>query len=144
MMLGALARHLVVILPTRTGTSAFAALAAVLLTSVPAAQATFPGPDGAIAYIGRDELGNANVYAVRPDGTGSAALTLYCKGPLDSIGALPVNPDWAAGGSRLAFSRQSTQSIEVVGRNGEEPRPLTRADNDPAWDATGARVAFTG
>jgi Tol biopolymer transport system component len=106
----------------------FVVIAAVLgLLTVPAyAQATFPGLNGAIAFVS-----GGDIWTVNPDGSGMTQVT---SGPEDDGG-----PAWSADGSTIAFSRADgggRADIWLV-RPGGLPVRLTDtpsfAERLPAW-----------
>src|SRR5437870_3680982 len=68
------------------------------------AQATFPGPNGRIAFDGT--VGNtAQIFSVEPDGTGLQQLTHVAHG------GLAFGPGWSADSTRIAFSRHGKNDL---------------------------------
>src|SRR5262245_49442456 len=61
---------------------------------VPAAHATSPGHNGAIAF-GMDLGDGAQIYTIQPDGSGLTQLT--------SVDGSVGSPDWSPDGTRIAF-----------------------------------------
>jgi Tol biopolymer transport system component len=108
------------------------ALAAAMLA--PAADATFPGPNGKIAF----ERGG-NVWVMNPNGTGQVRLT--------SSGTAR-NPQWSPDGRRSAYDQASAttaRDIWVMDPNGSARfRVTTHVKNeyDPAWSPDGRWLAF--
>jgi WD40 repeat protein len=119
--------------------------ASLLLAIVPAAQATFPGQNGKIAF---DDLpGGAGVFTINPDGSGQ---TLVAPGAFW--------PAWSSDGGRLAYfaSRpQVNDGLNVANADGSG-RVLVRAATlsagpdssredlfkEPAWSPDGGTIAY--
>jgi Tol biopolymer transport system component len=72
-----------------------AAAAALVMIAAPAAQATFPGPNGRIAFV---DFNSEQVYAVNPDG--SALVQLTHTDP----GRATDHPSWSADSEQLLFT----------------------------------------
>jgi TolB protein len=124
-----------------------AGLALLLLGSAwpTSAQATFPGQNGKIAFLGFTAAGGG-VHVVEPDGTGQA---LVVSGGQD--------PAWSADGSRLAYfdytrfpgalsvadSDGSGQSEVRVGSFSSQPF-FSNEDRfrEPAWSRDGGTIAY--
>ena len=80
---------------------AIAAALATALAVLPAgaAQATFPGENGKIAFSGRMATDTSNeIYTINPDGTDLTRLT-------DSPGE-DTDPTWSPDGTKLAFASE--------------------------------------
>ena len=111
-----------------------AAVCLAVLMVVPA-NATFPGPNGKIAF----ERGG-NIWVMSPNGTGLVRLT--------SSGTA-ANPQWSADGKKIAYDqRSSTTGLDlwVMNANGANKYRVTkhlRSESDPAWSPNGAWLAFT-
>src|SRR4051794_611576 len=73
--------------------SAVMALAALGAAS---AQATFPGPNGRIAF---EDFNRGQVFAVNPDGSGLAQLTHTGQRMIADF------PSWSPNGERILFSK---------------------------------------
>ena len=71
------------------------AIAALVALGGTSAEATYPGPNGRIAF---SDYVSAQIYAVNPDGSGLAQLT-----DLDSHHAAD-HPSWSADGTRILFN----------------------------------------
>jgi dipeptidyl aminopeptidase/acylaminoacyl peptidase len=140
------------------------ALTVGLLAALPtAADATYPGRNGRIAYEGggSDQTHTAfGVYSVRPDGTGqrlilrnapfSPHLGVYLTGPIYS------QPAYAPRGARIAFVSSSPSalgpdrligSIGIARSDGSQRRELITAGpygsvSSPQWAPDGRAIVF--
>lgn len=92
----------------------------------PAAQATFPGKNGKIAFDG----GDGNIYSVRPDGSGLSVLI---------PGA--AHPVWSADGTKIAFVDPS-QGLSIANADGSDRRSLGAEDFTPcgSWSPDSSKV----
>jgi Tol biopolymer transport system component len=111
-----------------------------LISIVPAAQATFPGENGKIAFAG-NQTGDYEIYSINPDGTGLTRLT-------DFPGFNDVWPAWSPDGKRIAFStRRPPESREIYVMNADGSG-LTRLTNNtaidsvPSWSPDGEKILF--
>jgi TolB protein len=125
----------------RAGALVLAALGAVV-TLTPAAQATFPGANGKIAFVRTDASNpfNRDLWTMSPDGANQTNLTA------DSP-ALDVLPDWSRDGKRIAFmsSRNGNFEIYAMGADGSSQTRLTdnpAADVDPSFAPNGLQIVF--
>ena len=114
-----------------------------LCAFVPGAHATFPGPDGRLAWSDR-ALFSAQV--------GPAPAFLDQLTPTPQVGFQDVAPAWSPKGSRIAFARgefssgrRLTTDIWVMKADGTDAVQLTHngASTDPAWSPDGAQIAYT-
>jgi Tol biopolymer transport system component len=134
-----------------------ARLIAVLATIVslgavaPAAQATFPGKNGKIAFSVFHEnpalgFGNDDIYTVDPDGTGVTNLT-------SSTARSESLPAWSADGTRIAFYSRHEPSSEdhtsdgiwIMNADGSEPHLVLAAavyGGTLTWSPDGRKIAF--
>jgi Tol biopolymer transport system component len=113
----------------------------VALAATPAAAGSFPGRNGAIAFVS-DRLGANNLYLVEPDGSAVQELT-HSFAP---VADLQVSSDRR----RVVFTRiEQFESTEVwvstIG--GLDPRRLVvgrelTSNSEPTWSPDGRRVAF--
>lgn len=101
--------------------------------------------EGRIAYAedsaptASGDIGNIDIYVVRPSGLGRTRLT--------SHSAIDRDPSWSPDGSRIVFTtdRDGNDEIYVMNSDGSNPVRLTddaAADNQPAWSPDGTRIAF--
>ena len=119
-------------------------VAAALL--VPAAEATFPGRNGLIAFSSavRNRDGKIEIQVMRADGSGRRTLTHSLADDL--------SPAWSPDGTRIAFHRvlyygdgRFNIEIFVMRADGRNVRRLTNHfgdDQDPAWSPDGRSIAF--
>lgn len=117
-------------------------LVGVLITTVEAAQATFHGKNGKIAFAG-NATGNYEIYSINPDGTGLTNLT---NNP-----ASDVLPAWSPDGTKIAFSSRfrpgdTSREIYVMNADGSGQQRLTNNaafDSVPSWSPDGSKIIFT-
>ena len=100
----------------------------------PAAQATFPGDDGRIAFVRA-----GNIWVMDPDGTEQRQLTAY---------GVDAHPRWSADGRMLAFDRSTDGGgdIWVIPWIGAAPYRVTKHEADdrsPAWSPDGRWLVFS-
>ena len=123
----------------------FTAVVAVL-SFVPAAQASFPGQNGKIAFTASDGV-FFNVHTINPDGS-----------DLRQVAARAEYPAWSADGRRLAYfldSFDANRGLTVADADGSGPvtiRPAAyRADQtssreqtlvEAAWSPDGGTIAY--
>lgn len=117
-----------------------------LALAVPAAEATFPGRSGLVAFSSavRNRDGKIEIQVMRADGSGRRVLTHS----LADDGA----PAWSPDGTRIAFHRvlnygDGRFNIEIflMRADGRDVRQLTNHigdDRDPAWSPDGRSIAF--
>ena len=90
---------------------------------------------------------NAELYVVRPNGTGLKRLT-FTKGDVETLGDDGF-PAWSPDGRRIAFTSNRTQDNEiwVMRADGKGQRRLAgfagRDDLFPTWSQDGGRLAFS-
>jgi Tol biopolymer transport system component len=113
----------------------FLAVAAFIaaLIAAPAAEATYHGANGKIAFLRSGETNS--IWVMNPDGSGAAPLT-----DGDS-------PSWSADGAKLAFGCPPPNNDNVCTANadgsGVHVVPATEVwpQNDPTWSPDGQRLA---
>jgi Tol biopolymer transport system component len=105
-------------------------------------QTAFSGtalPSGRIAFVSTRD-GNAEIYVIRPDGSGLTRLT--------SNPATDGGPALAPDGTKIAFhsNRDGNSEIYVMNSNGSGLRRVSNHpanDSLPSWSPDGAWIAFT-
>ena len=107
-------------------------------------------PDGRIVFMRPGTIGEYDLWAVRPNGTGLRRLTESPANRSD------YNPTWAPDGSVVLFERRkldeskpgSDEALYEVDPRGAAFRQITHchgrcwSDAEPAWSASGKRIAF--
>jgi len=106
---------------------------AASMTVAPAAQATFAGAPGRIAFVKAGDI-----YTVRPDGTGTRRLTRTGDN---------ARPAWNASGTRLAFdsARSGNRDVYVMNADGSRVVQITKRETSeaaPSWSPNGSDLAF--
>src|SRR6185436_3461991 len=115
-------------------TTVVLSLAAMALA--PAAQATFPGGNGKIAFAR-----SGDIWTMNPDGTGQVNLT--------NDAVVQSSPAWSADGNRIAFDEAGpsfTYKIGTMLADGSNRTPLVgpfSQNVDPAWSPDGTRIVYT-
>ena len=119
----------------RTGVSTFAlscaAVVAILLGAASNASATFPGANGALAFV--REGHHRGIYVLE-----NFSLTRLTGGEA-------YRPRWSPDGSRIVFQRFSGghSDVFVMNADGSNVQQLTvRTGFQPAWSPDGGRVVF--
>lgn len=113
---------------------ALAALAAVLLCPA-AGQASFPGANGKIAFIG------GHLSTINPDGSGESTV--------DIGGCGGIYPAWSPDGSKLAFGGCAAGTIAVANADGSgvhvvaSPECYQCYKEVPSWSPDGTRILYT-
>jgi hypothetical protein len=127
----------------------FAAVLALLGASVSVialqgvSQATFPGSNGAIAYVCNPSGARTEICVANVDGTNQRQLTVG-----ETFGN--DRPAWSPDGSKIAFERrQSSQccatDIYVMNANGNNVLQVTNTpatESGPAWSPDGSKLIF--
>ena len=104
-------------------------------------------PDGdAIAFV-RDDLGNNDIYLIKPeddeDWRGEIVEERWLNSPDEEH-----SPAWAPDGDTLAFVSDREGNLEIYTANANEDAPPERltineaSDTDPVWSPDGERIAF--
>lgn len=109
-------------------------LLAAVSTGVPAAQATYPGQNGRLAFVK-----NFDIYTIQPDGSGLRRLTRTGDN---------ADPAWNAAGTKLAFDsgRAGNEDVYVMDADGSHVVQVTRRFSRevlPYWSPDGRQLAFT-
>ncbi len=114
------------------------------LLAPPAAEATFPGQNGKLAFL-RHVPPDFDVFVINPDGTGETNLTGSQTGSQE-------NPSWSPDGSKIAYARFVPNvggAIWVMNADGSakvEVAPhssSTGIAQGPAWSPDGSKIVFT-
>jgi Tol biopolymer transport system component len=81
------------------------------------ASATFPGPDGRIAFFDFD---TGQIFSINPDGTGLRQLT-HVTAP-----SVAAQPDWSPDGRQITFSSDLSGQprLYVMDRDGSHQQPV--------------------
>jgi Tol biopolymer transport system component len=84
--------------------------------------------------------GNAEIYVINYDGTGSTRLT--------ENSAADLEPAWSPDCARIAFTsdRDGNAEIYVMNADGSNPVRVTDnpgSDSQPTWSPDGSKIAFT-
>lgn len=95
--------------------------------------------NGVIAFSLRLD-GNEEIYVVEPEGSGLTRLTVDP--------AADRSPSWSPDGSRIVFSRTTSEGSDlwVMDADGANQVPLATAEEDetePAWSPDGSTIAYT-
>lgn len=86
-------------------------------------------PDGErIAFVSRPLMGDEEIYAVNPDGSGRRRLT-------DIPGADHWPPSWSPEGERIAFTSDGTEERGEIFVMNADGSGLTKLTDDPADDS---------
>jgi hypothetical protein len=115
-----------------TLTQTIAIAVAVVAVTPAAAQASFPGADGVIAYSVSDSA-QQGIWAVNPNTGGQRQLT---SGHDEA-------PSFSPSGNLLAFQRDTTagSTIFVAGADGSNAKPLV-SGSEPAFSPNGSQIVF--
>src|SRR4029450_7196974 len=105
-----------------------ALIAAAVLVFPAAAEATFPGANGKIAFE-RDN----DIWTMNPDGSGQVNLT-------NTASARETSPNWSADGTEIAFARDG--AIWIMNAGGSGQSQIVPPPNDP--NACGSGVTVLG
>lgn len=129
-------------MPTRLCFAHVLAVGVALLAASPAA-ATYPGPNGRIAF---EDYVSAQVFAVNPDGSGLVQLT-HTTGP-----TLAGEPAWSPNGKRLLFEKavfegDARQRLWTMHADGTHQRPLPMdgkqfLEHDAKYTPDGRSIVF--
>jgi TolB protein len=121
-----------------------------VLTLPGAAEATFPGENGRIAFSGCGPE-HCGVITVNADGSARTQIThnrftdTFCdRSGCYQVPGQDVGPHWSADGRQLTFSREG--DIYTVRADGSVLTQLTAThalEYDPAWSPDGRRITFT-
>jgi Tol biopolymer transport system component len=113
------------------------------LFAAPAAQATFPGTNGKLAFYAFN-FGNV-IETINSDGSGG--LTGIGGGPCKN-----QDPVWSPDGSRIAYAREfegctNDWDIAIMNADGTGSALVTGAgtgvpETDPTWSPDGTKIAF--
>jgi Tol biopolymer transport system component len=116
----------------------------------PAQQNATSANTGLIAFMRPGQVGEYDIWVVRPNGRALRRLTRAPAGRSD------YNPAWSPDGSRVLFERRKIdenatggdEALYAVGARGGSIRQVTHcqddcwSDNEGAWSADGNQIAF--
>ncbi len=132
-------------IPRKLGTASILGailLCSILILNLPAAQATFPGSNGKIAFHSERD-GNCipctEIYVMNADGSGQTRLT--------NNNAYDALPSWSPDGTKIAFhsKRDGNSEIYVMNADGSGQTRLTNnpaSDEFASWSPDGTKIAF--
>jgi TolB protein len=95
-------------------------LAAALFAVAPAAQATFPGANGKIAFSTDQNPNGSDIFTVNPDGSGETQLTHGEYGNAST-------PNWSPDGTKIVFNGDVSGMSQLYVMN---------------WDGSGGHLLF--
>ncbi|MDQ1444685.1 MAG: TolB protein [Acidimicrobiaceae bacterium] len=110
--------------------------------------ASFPGPNGKLAYsmqVTEGGSGQFKIFVQNPDGTGQVSLSV--------IPAQDFEPTWSPDGTRIAFAANvpsEGRQIGVMNSDGSGrvmitgPAAPQNGGDQPAWAPSGDKLAFAG
>ena len=109
------------------------------VTTPPPSPTAPPPVSSRIAFTSYRD-GNADIYAVNPDGSDLARLTSHSRDD--------THPAWSPDGTKIAFAsdRDRNWEIYVMNADGGGVLRLTQdpeVDSDPTWSPDGRQIAFT-
>jgi Tol biopolymer transport system component len=125
-----------------------AAVAATVVGAAPAAEATFPGERGPVAFerlVNLKDEDSTQIFSVARPGATVRKLTSRGNG---------FSPDYSPDGRRIVFERrfggESPDAIVTMGADGSSPSVVQTScmadpclgDNSPAWSPDGTRLVF--
>ena len=102
------------------------------------AEATFPGPNGKIAYA----VLNSGIYTINPGGGGKTKVT-------DTLMSGDAKPSYSPNGKRIAYSDYDGQDFEIYTINvggGGKTQVTNNNTHDfwPAYSPDGKKIAYSG
>ena len=102
------------------------------------AEATFPGPNGKIAY----SVLNSGIYTINPGGGGKSKVT-------DTLMSGDAKPSYSPNGKRIAYSDYDGNDFEIYTINvggGGKTQVTNNNTHDfwPAYSPDGTRIAYSG
>lgn len=140
-----------------TGLARVAAAVLVVAGTAPAAQAAFPGRNGAIGYAFRSASGDSGPFV---EGAGLAAKVVGREQEVDIVrcertdgaptsgdctGTAYQSPSFSADGRRIVFDAGEWLGLIGAGGAGLHLLPAVTADDgDPAFSPDGRRIVLTG
>jgi Tol biopolymer transport system component len=111
-----------------------------VVASGEAAHATFPAPNGSIAFAADAGSGSGSeIYSIRADGTGLRRLT--------HLAGDATHPDWSPSGRRITFAlarKDGSSHVMVMRADGRNLRDLTRSgfETQPSFTPDGRHLLF--
>lgn len=135
-------RKLTIVLVATVACATAVAVPLIAHATTPARPGTLAA--GSIAFMRPGEIGDYDLWAVRPSGSGLRRLT---KSPATQ---LDYNPDWSPDGSRVLFERRAEagDNLYTVEADGTGLHQLTDcsgdcwANDEGTWSADGRQIAL--
>jgi TolB protein len=95
------------------------------------AEATFPGKNGKIAFVGYGGRGIYNIYTINPGGRGKFRVTENRTGSVDSS----IPPSWSPNGKRIAYTGYDGHDSEIftISATGGSRFNVTDNKTDDLW-----------